>query len=148
MEFEVIVRPGKLNVDLDHLSRIDTGEEPTRVEDDLPDVHLFRIEVVPVELEEITQLLENRQAPEGMNMKKKQILAMKAAPYSLINGFLYKMGLDDILRRCVLEHERNNIMHEAHYGPTRGHFQADTIAKKIQQSGLWWPTLYKDAKIL
>ena len=49
-------------------------------------------------------------------MKKKQILAMKAAPYSLINGFLYKMGLDYILRRCVLEHERDNIMYEAHYG--------------------------------
>ena len=60
---------------------------------------------------------------EGMRTKKKQILAMKAAPYSLINGFLYKMGLDDILRMCVLEHEINNIMYEAHYGPVRGHFQ-------------------------
>ena len=45
-----------------------------------------------------------------MSTKKKQILAMKAVPYSLINGFLYKMGLDDILRRCVLEHERDKIM--------------------------------------
>ena len=81
-----------------------------------------------------------------MSTKKKQILAMKVAPYNLINVFLYKMGLDDILRRCVLEHERDNIMHEAHYGPARGHFQADTAAKKIQQSGLWWPTLYKDWK--
>ena len=67
-----------------------------------------------------------------MSTKKKQILAMKAAPYSLIYVFLYKMGLDDILRRCVLEHERDNIMHEAHYRPTGGHFQADTTAKKIQ----------------
>ena len=81
-----------------------------------------------------------------MNTKKKQILAMKDAPYSLINGFLYKMGLDDILRRCVLEHERDNIMHVAHYGPAGGHFQVDTTAKKIQQSGLWWPTLHKDCK--
>ena len=64
---------------------------------------------------------------------------MKAVPYSLINGFLYKMGLDDTLRRCVLERERNNIMQEAHYVPAGGHFQADTTAKKIQQSGLWWP---------
>ena len=62
---------------------------------------------------------------------------MKAAPYSLINEFLYKMGLDDILRRCVLEHERENIMHEAHYGLVGGNFQEDTTAKKIQQSGLW-----------
>ena len=56
------------------------------------------------------------------------------------------MGLDDILRKCVLEHEQDNIMHETHYGPVGGHFQADTTAKKIQQSGLWWPTLYKDCK--
>ena len=59
-------------------------------------------------------------------MKKKQILTMKGAPYSLINVFLYKMGLDDILRRCVLEHERDNIMYEEHYGLARGHFQVDT----------------------
>ena len=71
---------------------------------------------------------------------------MKAAPYSLINGFLYKMCLDDILKSCVLEHEINNIMYEAHYRPARGHFQADTTEKKIQQSGLWWPTLHKDCK--
>ena len=83
-----------------------------------------------------------------MRKKKKQILAMKAAPYSLINRFLYKMGLEDILRRCVLEHEINNIMYEAHYGLAGGHFQADTTAKKIQQLGLWWPTLYKDCKKL
>ena len=81
-----------------------------------------------------------------MSTKKKQILAMKAAPDSLINGFLYKMGLDDILRRCVLEHEQDHILDEAHYGPVGGHFKADTTAKKIQQSGLWWPTLHRDCK--
>ena len=71
---------------------------------------------------------------------------MKVAPYTIINGFLYKMGLDEVLRRCVLEHEREKIMHEAHYGLAGGHFQSDTTAKKFQQSGLWWSTLYKDCK--
>ena len=104
-EFEVVVRPGWLNVGPDHLSRIDTGEEQTVVKDDLPDAHLFWIEVVPAELEQVAQLLENGQAPDGMSTKKKQILAMKATPYSVINGFWYKMGLDEVLRRCVLEHE-------------------------------------------
>ena len=47
------------------------GEELTGVEDDLPDAHLFQIEVVPAELEEIAQFLENGQAPEGMSTKKK-----------------------------------------------------------------------------
>ena len=84
-EFEFIVRPGKLNVGPNHLSRIETGEEPTGVEDNLPNAHLFRIEVVPIDLEEIAQILEDGQAPEGMSTKNKQILAMKATPYSLIN---------------------------------------------------------------
>ena len=68
-----------------------------------------------------------------MSTKKKQILAMKVAPFSLINGFLYKMGLGEVLCQCVLEHERENIMHEVHYGPAGGHFQSDTTAKNIQQ---------------
>ena len=53
------------------------GEEPTWVEDDLPDAHLFRIEAVPIELEEIDKFLESGQAPKGMSMKKKQILFME-----------------------------------------------------------------------
>ena len=53
----------------------------------------------------MAQFLENGQAPDGMSMKRKQIVAMKVAPYSLINGFLYKMGLDEVLHRCVLDHE-------------------------------------------
>ena len=89
-EFEVIVRPGKLNVGPDLLSRIETGGEPTRVKHDLPDAHLLRVEVVPFELEEIAQ--------EGMSDKKKKKLAMKAAPYNIIKGFLYKLGLDEVLR--------------------------------------------------
>ena len=63
--------PGKLNVGPDHLSRIDIGEEPIGVDDDLPDAHLFRIEVVPVELEEIAQFLEYGHAPKGMSTKKR-----------------------------------------------------------------------------
>src|SRR5712692_6759432 len=51
-EFEFVVRLVKLNVGPDHLSRIDRGEEPTGVKYELPDAHLFLIEVVPTELEE------------------------------------------------------------------------------------------------
>ena len=70
-----------------------------------------------------------------MSTKKKQILAMKAASYSLINGFLYKMGLDDILRRCVLEYERINIMYEAHYGPAEEIFKKTQLPRKSNSQG-------------
>ena len=36
-EFEIIVKPGILNTGPDHLSQIDSGEEPINLEDNLPD---------------------------------------------------------------------------------------------------------------
>ena len=40
-DFEIIVKPGKLNAGPDHLSRIDSGEEPSNLEDNLQDAQLF-----------------------------------------------------------------------------------------------------------
>ena len=45
-DFEVIVKPGRLNVGPDHLSRIESGEEPTNLEDNLPDAQLFAIHMM------------------------------------------------------------------------------------------------------
>ena len=36
-DFEIIVKLGHLNVGPDHLSRIETGENPTNIEDGVPD---------------------------------------------------------------------------------------------------------------
>ena len=42
---------------------------------------------------------------------------MKGTPYALMNGFLYKLRPNDILQRCLLEHERQDKVNEAHSGP-------------------------------
>lgn len=91
------MRPRKANVGPDHLSRIESGDDPTRIDDDLPDAQLFRVEVILAELEEIRQYLEEGKAPEHYSEKKKKIITIKATPFTLINGNLYKLGLDDVL---------------------------------------------------
>ena len=69
---------------------------------------------------------------------------MNIAPYTLINGSLYKLGHDDILCKCVLNHEKDAIIDKAHSGPNGGHFQTNiTIIKKLQ-AGLWWSMLNKE----
>jgi hypothetical protein len=45
-DFEVIVKPGKLNVGPDHLSWILTGEDAGNLDDSLPDAHLFSVQMV------------------------------------------------------------------------------------------------------
>ena len=44
--FEVIVKPGQLNVGPNHLSRIESGENPTILEYNLLDVQLFVIHMM------------------------------------------------------------------------------------------------------
>jgi hypothetical protein len=42
-DFEIIVKPGKMNKGPDHLSKLEHGEEPTSLEDTLPDAQLLTI---------------------------------------------------------------------------------------------------------
>lgn len=73
-------------------------------------------------------------------------MVVKAADYQLIAGQLYKLGPDEILRRCVVEHERPFILAEAHGGVAGGNYAGKATAQKILRAGFWWPTLHKDAK--
>ena len=86
-EFDIVVRPSRETVRLDHLSRLETGEEAVGIEDKLPDAHLFRVEEIPQELADVAQFLEAGKASEDFSERQKKILAMKATPYTLINGF-------------------------------------------------------------
>jgi hypothetical protein len=42
-DFEIVVKPGRMNKGPDHLSRLEHGEEPTSLEDTLPDAQLLAI---------------------------------------------------------------------------------------------------------
>ena len=90
--------------------------------------------------------LQEGKAPDHYSEKKKKILTIKVAPFTLINGNLYKLGLEDILRQCALEHERHDIIQEVHSGAVGGHFLVDITIKKILQFGLWWPSINKYCK--
>ena len=59
----MIVKPRKLNVGPDHLSRVTNGEEPTNLEDNFPDVQLFSVQVVDKYFVDIIEYLSTGIAP-------------------------------------------------------------------------------------
>jgi hypothetical protein len=77
---------------------------------------------------------------------QKHHMVVREAEYQLIVGKLYKLGLDSILKRCVLDHERQDILWECHSGVVGGHVGGNLVVKKILQDGLWSAMLFKDAK--
>ncbi|GJX01920.1 reverse transcriptase domain-containing protein [Tanacetum coccineum] len=59
--------------------------------------------------------------------------------------FLFKICADQVIRRCVSGQEALDILKACHSGPTGGHYGANYTARKVFDSGFYWPTIYKDA---
>jgi hypothetical protein len=126
--FEVIIKPGRCNVGPDRLSRLESGESGREINYQLPDVELFRVEAVPECLEDIIVFLITWAYPEMYSATQKHYMVVQATKYQLIMGKLYKLGLDNILRRCVLDHERHDILWECCNGVVGGHVGGNATA--------------------
>ncbi|GKE15932.1 reverse transcriptase domain-containing protein [Tanacetum coccineum] len=50
-----------------------------------------------------------------------------------------------MIRRCVAGQEAVDILTACHSGPTGGHYDANYTAKKVFDSGFYWPTISRDA---
>jgi hypothetical protein len=58
-------------------------------------------------------------------------MVVRAAYYQLIARCLYKMGTYNILRRCVLEHERPIILVGSHESVAGGHYCGQKSIKML-----------------
>nr|GFA56141.1 reverse transcriptase domain-containing protein [Tanacetum cinerariifolium] len=52
---------------------------------------------------------------------------------------------NQIIRRCVAGKEAIDILNACYSGPTGGYYGANYTAKKVFESGFYWPMIYKDA---
>jgi hypothetical protein len=121
-DFDIVVNPGRMNKGPDHLSRLEHGKEPTSLDDTLPDAHFFCIRKIDDQFSEIVQFLSTGMTPHEYIVIQKKQLVVRTAYFQLIAGKLYKMGPNEILRRCVMEVERLLILVEAHKGIIEGHY--------------------------
>ena len=72
------MKPSHLNVVPDHLYRIETGEEPTNIEEGMSDARLFRVDVADDYYAEIIQFLATGVMPEEFSTTQKKQLMVKA----------------------------------------------------------------------
>ncbi|GJY46074.1 reverse transcriptase domain-containing protein, partial [Tanacetum coccineum] len=81
----------------------------------------------------------------GMSTQQKNKFFKDVKHYFWDDPFLIKICADQVIRRCVSGQEAFDILKACHSGPTGGHYGANYTAKKIFDSGFYWPTIYKDA---
>nr|GEZ11301.1 reverse transcriptase domain-containing protein [Tanacetum cinerariifolium] len=77
--------------------------------------------------------------------EQKQKIFKDVRHYFWDDPYLFKTYADQMIRRCVASQEALDILEACHSGPTGGHYGANYTAKKVFDSGFYWPTIYKDA---
>jgi hypothetical protein len=92
---------------------------------------LFRIEEILEYLEDIETFLNIGACPKTSSTTHKFHMVVGLVDYQLIAGQLYKLGLDNILRCCVLDHERQDILWECHNGVAEGHVGGKEMTMKF-----------------
>ncbi|GJT12301.1 hypothetical protein Tco_0077380 [Tanacetum coccineum] len=84
----------------------------------------------------------------GMTSHQKNKFFKDVKHYFWDDPFLFKICADQVIRRCVSGQEALDILKACHSGPTGGHYGANYTARKVFDSGFYWPTIYKDALTL
>nr|GEV39872.1 reverse transcriptase domain-containing protein [Tanacetum cinerariifolium]GEX37318.1 reverse transcriptase domain-containing protein [Tanacetum cinerariifolium] len=81
----------------------------------------------------------------GMSSQQKKKFFKDVKHYFWDDSYLFKICADQVIRRCVYDQEVVEILTACHNGPTGGHHGANLTAKKVFDSGFYWPTIYRDA---
>ena len=93
---------------------------------------------------DIIYVLQNLQAPIGMDKNRARFIKLKVVKYCISNGCLYWKDLGGILLNCLLEDEAKKISKEFYEGDCGGHHYWKTTINKILRVGYYWPTLFID----
>ncbi|XP_071924949.1 uncharacterized protein [Coffea arabica] len=106
---------------------------------------VFALEKFRSYLLDIVNFLVTDKFPTGWPKVKRDKLRSDAKFYIWDDPYLWKRGADQIIRRCVSEAEFQSILAYCHSFACGGHFGPKRTARKVLESGFYWPTLFKDA---
>ncbi|GKB36525.1 reverse transcriptase domain-containing protein [Tanacetum coccineum] len=152
-KFKVIDTKGAENLTVDHLSRLENPYENVL---DSKEIN----ETFPIETLNMVTFYSDLSTPcfanfanyhagnfivKGMTSQQKNKFFKDVKHYFWDDPYLFKICADQVIRRCVSGQEAIYILVACHSGPTGGHYGAKYTAKKVFDSGFYWPTIYRDA---
>ncbi|GKA79811.1 reverse transcriptase domain-containing protein, partial [Tanacetum coccineum] len=155
-KFKVIDTKGAENLAADHLSRLENPYEnvldPKEINETFPletlNMVTFRGDSSTPWFADFTNYHAGNFIVKGMSSQQKNKFFKDVKHYFWDDPYLFKICVDQVIRRCVAGQEAIDILKACHSGPTGGHYGANYTAKKVFDSGFYWPTIYRDAHYL
>nr|GEV24849.1 reverse transcriptase domain-containing protein [Tanacetum cinerariifolium] len=156
LTFKVVDTKGAENLAADHLSRLENLHQnvldPKEINESFP---LETLNLVFTRGNQSTSWFvdfANYHAGnfivKGMSSQQKSKFFKDVKHYIWDDLYLFKICVDQVIRRCVSGQEAVDILKACHSGPTGGHHGPNYAARKVFNSGFYWPTIYRDAQNL
>ena len=148
-EFDLVIqdKKGSENLVADHLARL-VNEEVTlkelEIRNEFLNESLFMVNERPW-FPDLANFKVAGIIPKDLTWQQSKKFLHDARFYVWDDPYLFKIGVDNLLRRCVTKEEAKSILWHCHNSPCAGHYSGDKIAAKVLHSGFFWPTLFKDA---
>ncbi|GJT69171.1 reverse transcriptase domain-containing protein [Tanacetum coccineum] len=146
-EFDVIIRDkkGAGNLAADHLSRHENPHQDVLENKEI--TKTFPLETLGMVTfrGDSTNYHTGNFVIKGMSSQQKNKFFKDLKIYFWDDPYLFKICADQVIQRCVYSEEVVDILTACHNGPTGGHYGANYTAKKVFDSGFFWPTIYHNA---
>ncbi|GJX81206.1 reverse transcriptase domain-containing protein [Tanacetum coccineum] len=154
-EFDVIIhdKKGAENLAADHLSRLENPHQGDLEKKEITET--FPLETLGMIsfhgdsstswFADIANYHARNFVIKGMSSQQKKKFFKDVKHYFWDDPYLFRICADQMIRRCVHGQEAVDILTACHNGPTGGHHGANYTAKKVFDSGFYWPTIYRDA---
>ncbi|GJQ98717.1 reverse transcriptase domain-containing protein [Tanacetum coccineum] len=150
-DIEIKDRKGTENVTADHLSRIENDQsgDDSEVDDNFPRETFMEVNTKDEPwFADFANYLVADIIPKRMTYQQKNKFFSDLKHYFLEEPHLFKVCSDGMIRRCVSGPETQTILDQCHHEPTGGHYGPNVTAKKVLDSGFYWPTIIKEAHTL
>jgi hypothetical protein len=146
-EFGVEIRDkkGVENVVADHLSRMNRGQDDKEpIEDKMRDDHLYRV----LDKEWMIDIIRAiwKMHLDHLDKNSQRRIISKSQKYFWDAPYLFKLGNDGVMRRCVPREERLEILRKCHSTEYGGHYRHCRTQAKVWSSGFYWQEMHEDTK--
>ncbi|XP_057730374.1 uncharacterized protein LOC130945689 [Arachis stenosperma] len=109
-----------------------------------PAITLHVTSLGPSWLDPIIDFLEHGKFPSDEKDAAK--LRREAAKYTVIQGQLFRKGLNQPLLKCLHPDQTDYVLREVHEGCCGHHIGGKALARKLIRAGYYWPSMMADSK--
>jgi hypothetical protein len=145
-DVEICDTNGVENVVAGHLSRMNRRQDDKEpIEDKMRDDHLYRI------LDKDTSMIDIIRAIQKMPLNHldkntKRRIVSESRKYFWDSPYIFKLGNDGVMRRCVPIEERQEILRKCHSAEYGGHYSHFQTQAKVWSIGFFWLEMHEDTK--